>query len=126
MKLSGLIDDGEIFIESSLSYIAIKLCVYRSKDYYVNGHSSIKVTITIPPPRNDDDILEELGIFGEVEKPQEYRHVSFEEKEASENFKKAFLNGAAAVGGFLLSKLFKWGIKTMINGPLGAAVGYAC
>ena len=115
MKLNGLIDDGEISVETSFNYIAIKVCVYKSSFRYANFKGSIKITIYLPPSNNN------------IKDNYEYnRHVTDEEFEARQNWKKACAGGMLAIGGFLLFKLIKGGIGFVVSGPVGAAVGFAC
>ena len=107
IKLKDIIDDGEICVESSLSYIAIKVCVFKSNYYYGRCRGSIKIIINLPP-RN------------------ERKRSKKNYDKDSDNVEKAFGLGACAIAGFLLFKIVKGGIGAILGGPVGAAVGFAC
>ena len=55
IKLKGIIDDGEIFVNSSLNYIKITVCVYKSGGPFNFSGFKGSIVIKINFPEKDDD-----------------------------------------------------------------------
>ena len=113
MKLKGFIDEGEVFINSSLDRISIVVNVYKVVNSDCTDTGSVKITIILPENRNDPDNC------------QNYANEKTEEIEDANKIKKAFGIGALAVGGIILAKIIKGGIGAILGGPVGAAIGFA-
>lgn len=105
MKLTPIIDNGEIFINSYSNVIKIVVNVYKAKFGNYGDSGSVTIEIMIPPSSNREG-------------------KRFEDKEA-QNVLKAFAMGALAVGGVILYKVAKGGIGAIVGGPVGAAIGFA-
>jgi hypothetical protein len=105
MKLTPIIDNGEIFINSYSNVIKIVVNVYKAKFRNYGDSGSVTIEIMIPPSSNREG-------------------KRFEDKEAH-NVLKAFAMGALAVGGVILYKVAKGGIGAIVGGPVGAAIGFA-
>ena len=107
MKLIGLIDDGEICVNSSFTSLKIKVKVFKSNRKYGNCSESVIIEIIFPERRNNQ------------------KNRSYENNQDYANVKKAFTISALAVGGIILAKLIKGGIGAVVAGPVGAAIGFA-
>ena len=105
IKLKPIIDDGEIFINSSGNLIRITVNVFKTRLRSYEDSGSIAITIFIPPSSK--------------------REGKRFKNEDAQNVQKAFAMGALAVGGVILYKVAKGGIGAIVGGPVGAAIGFA-
>ena len=105
MKLSPIINDGEIFVNSFKNLIKIVVNVYKSKLLDCKDTGSVIITIFILPSSS--------------------REGKKFENEDAQKIQKAFVMGALALGDIILFKIIKGGIGAILAGPIGAAIGFA-
>ena len=106
MKLTGLINEGEVCVNCSFNSLKIKVKVIESSGKYNYCSESVIIEIIFPERRNYQ------------------RNQSYEENQDYINVKKAFGISALAVGAIILTKLIKGGIGAVMAGPVGAAIGF--
>lgn len=112
LKLQGIIEDGEVIINTDFNRISIIINVYRAKNRHFFFSGSIIITINMPEINNI-----------------KYKRKSYErdreEKQDFQNIIKAIGIGVAAVGAVVLTKMLCAGIGGLAAGPVGVVVGLA-
>ena len=114
IKLKGLVDEGEIFInyDSESIEIAVNVTKIRYQEYDVDFSVIIEFDLY-----KYKKYLEALQKQEEREKQKKNEDV--------EKLKKAIGAGAAAAGAIVIAKIIKGGIGALLGGPIGAAIGFA-
>ena len=116
IKLKGLVDEGEIFINYYSESKSIEIAVNVTKIRYLEYEVDFSVIIEFDLYKYKK-YLEALQEQEEKEKQKK--------NEDAEKIKKAIGAGVAVAGAIVIAKIIKGGIGALLGGPIGAAIGFA-
>ena len=115
IKLWGLVDNGEVYVNVFSNSLKLTVNVFKLKGSEEELNISLIIKINFPP----DDVRERSFKRYKQEVKEYYRD------EDTEVLIKSLEVGATAVGAVILAKIIKGGIGAILAGPFGAILGFA-
>ena len=115
MRLGGLLEKGEVFINTYTNSIKLTVNVFKLRKKEDEINISLIIRIIIPPEEEREKVFKRYK--------QQVKEIYIDED--TNAIKKAFQVGATAVGAVILAKIIKGGIGAILAGPFGAIVGLA-